>query len=160
MMEENRNFRSMRRFKQALSRQECESILANAYRGCLSVNGDDGYPYVIPVNFIYIDGHIYFHSAVSGYKMDAICRDSKACFMDEPVREENDWWFHVRSVICFGRITVLDHAEERLTKLRHFGEKYFPEGYDIDAELKQHAHHTAVLDFSIEHMSGKRVKEN
>ena len=80
--------------------------------------------------------------------------------MDEPVREENDWWFHVRSVICFGRITVLDHAEERLTKLRHFGEKYFPEGYDIDAELKQHAHHTAVLDFSIEHMSGKRVKEN
>jgi nitroimidazol reductase NimA-like FMN-containing flavoprotein (pyridoxamine 5'-phosphate oxidase superfamily) len=161
-MEENRNFRSMRRFKQALSRQECESILANAYRGCLSVNGDDGYPYTIPVNFIYIDGHIYFHSAVSGYKMDAICRDSKACFMvmDEPVREENDWWFHVRSVICFGRITVLDHAEERLAKLRQFGEKYFPEGYDIDAELKQHAHHTVVLDFSIEHMSGKRVKEN
>ena len=49
-------------------------------------------------------GHIYFHSALEGHKIDAVRSSPEACFtvIDEPVKEENDWWFHVRSVICFG----------------------------------------------------------
>ena len=44
--------------------------------------------------------------------------------------------------------------------LRQFGGKYFPNGYDINKELVQNGPHTAVLDFYIEHMTGKKVKEN
>lgn len=161
-MKENTRFRSMRRFKQQLSLEECESILKQAYRGFLSVNGEEGYPYTIPVNFVYADHHLYFHSALNGHKIDAIKKCAKACFtvIDKPVKEENDWWFHVRSVICFGQIHILEDEEHRMEKLRLLGGKYFPEGYDIPAELKQNGPRTLVLDFSIEHITGKQVKEN
>ena len=161
-MAENMNFRPMRRFKQQLTREECETILQKAYRGFLSVNGDNNYPYTTPVNFIYLNNHIYFHSAVKGHKIDSVNRSSKACFsvINEPVKEENDWWFHVSSVICFGRIEIVENNNERMNILRQFGGKYFPNGYDINKELVQSGPHTAVLDFYIEHMTGKKVKEN
>ena len=71
-MSEEKNFRAMRRFKQQLAQDECESILTKTYRGFLSVNGDMGYPYTVPMNFVYDNGHIYFHSALEGHKIDAV----------------------------------------------------------------------------------------
>ena len=162
IMGEDTKFRTMRRFKQQLTDTECKAILEGGYRGFLAVNGEEGFPYAIPMNFLYYDNHIYFHSAVSGHKIDAIIKNSKACFtiIDEPIKEKNDWWFHVRSVVCFGTVSIVNKEEERMIRLRQFGEKYFPEGYDINAELQHNAARTALLDFSIEHMTGKQVKEN
>ena len=151
----------MRRFKQALSAEECQEILAKGYRGFLSVIGDGGYPYALPINYLYADGHLWFHCALEGHKMDAIKACDKACFtvIDEPVREKDDWWYHVRSVICFGRIHVVEDDARRMAMLRRLGEKYFPDGYDIAADMKKNGSRAAVLDLEIEHMSGKRVRE-
>lgn len=151
----------MRRFKQALPEQECQEIVKNAYRGMLAVLGDGGYPYALPINFVYADGHIWFHCAREGHKMDAIRACDKACFtvIDEPVKEENDWWYHVRSVICFGRIQEVSDNAVRLARLRQLGAKYFPEGYDLESDMTKNGPQAAVLDFVVEHMSGKRVKE-
>lgn len=156
------NFRKMRRIRQQLSQDECESILTSAYRGFLSVNGDMGYPYTIPMNFVYDNGHIYFHSALKGHRIDAVKSSPNACFtvIDEPVKEENDWWFHVKSVICFGKVSIIEQEEERTTRLRLLGKKYFPEEHDLNGELVNNGPHVAVLDFKIEHITGKRVKEN
>lgn len=161
-MEEDMKFRSMRRIKQQLSTEDCEQILKHAYRGFLSVNGDEGYPYTIPVNFVYSNDRIYFHSAIKGHKIDAIQKNPKACFtaINEPVKEENDWWFHVRSVICFGQIQIIEDEETRMEKLRRLGEKYFPKNHNIQGELNQNGPHTLLLEFTIEHMTGKQVKEN
>ena len=155
-------FRPMRRFKQQLPDEECEAILKEAYRGFLSVVGDGGYPYTIPINFVYADGHIYFHCALEGHKMDALKTCDKACFtvIDQPVQESGDWWYHVRSVVCFGRISFVKDAEEHLSKLRLIGSKYFPEGYDMEGDIKKNGPRAAILDMRIEHMAGKRVKEN
>lgn len=159
---EDSEFRPMRRFKQQLPDEECKAILERGYRGFLAVNGEGGFPYTIPMNFLYHENHIYFHSAVSGHKIDVIKTNPKACFtiIDEPVKEENDWWYHVRSVVCFGSVSIVNCEEMRMLRLRQFGEKYFPVGYDINAELLHNAPHTVLLDFSIEHMTGKQVKEN
>lgn len=161
-MKDNTYFRPMRRFKQQLSPEQCEAILTGAYRGFLSVNGDDGYPYTIPMNFIYSNNHIYFHSAVTGHKIDSINRSCKVCFtvINDPIKEENDWWFHVSSVVCFGQMQIITNEDERIRILRQFGAKYFPEGYDIEKELTHNAPHTAVLDLTIDHISGKQVNEN
>lgn len=161
-MSEEKNFRGMRRFRQQLSQGECESILAKTYRGFLSVNGDMGYPYTVPMNFVYDNGHIYFHSALEGHKIDAVRSSSHACFtvIDEPVKEENDWWFHVKSVICFGKVSIIENEDERTARLRQLGEKYFPEEYDLNADLIKNGPRVAVLDFRIEHVTGKKVKEN
>ena len=67
-------FRPMRRWKQQLSDAECIAILEKEPRGILSVLGDDGYPYGIPMNHWYCeaDGKLYFHGAKTGHKIDAI----------------------------------------------------------------------------------------
>lgn len=160
-MDESINFRSMRRFKQQLTLQECETILKDAYRGFLSVNGENGYPYTIPMNFLYNDNRIYFHSALQGHKIDAIKQSAKACFtvINEPVQQENDWWYHVSSVVCFGQVSIIEDQEERMEILKSLGQKYFPEGYDMQKDLKMNAHRAAVLCLAVDHMTGKRVKE-
>ena len=161
-MGESINFRPMRRFKQQLTLQECETILQGAYRGFLSVNGENGYPYTIPMNFLYNDNRIYFHSALQGHKIDAIKQSAKACFtvINNPVKQENDWWYHVSSVVCFGQVSIIENQEERMEILKSLGQKYFPEGYDMEKDLIMNAPRAAVLCFAIDHMTGKRVKEN
>ena len=160
-MQNNATFRPMRRFKQQLTLQECETILQGAYRGFLSVNGENGYPYTIPMNFLYRENRIYFHSALQGHKIDAIMHSPKACFtlINDPVKQENDWWYHVSSVVCFGQVSIIENQEERMAILRNLGQKYFPEGYDMQKDLDTNAHRAAVLCLDIEHMTGKRVKE-
>ena len=154
-------FRPMRRFKQQLPDDECITILETAYRGFLSVIGDSGYPYTLPINFVYAGGTLYFHCAVEGHKLDALRTCDKACFtvIDEPQKEPNDWWYHVRSVICFGRIHVIEDDLEKDMRLRQLGKKYFPDGYDMESDMQRNAARAVVLAFTIEHYSGKRVRE-
>ncbi len=72
--------------------------METAYRGFLSVIGDGGYPYTVPINFVYAEGVLYFHCAVEGHKLDAIRASDKACFtvIGTPEKEPGDWWYNVR----------------------------------------------------------------
>ena len=98
----------MRRFKQQITQEECIEVLKNAPRGVLSVHGEDGYPYGLPISHWYNeeDGKLYFHGAKAGHKLDAIRANDKVsfCVMDEGYREEGDWALNIKSVIIFGRI--------------------------------------------------------
>ena len=160
-MNEGMTFRPMRRFKQATEPQENISILQTAYRGFLSVIGDGGYPYAVPMNFVYADGKVFFHCAKEGHKLDAIRSCDKACFtvLGNPVQEPGDWWYHVTSVICFGRVRILSDEAERLLRLRQLGRKYFPDTYDLEGDMKKDGPHAEILEFTIEHCTGKRVRE-
>ena len=60
--------------------QDIERILDSTTIGRLATNGADGYPYITPVNFVYHEGNIYFHSALRGEKVDNLIRDPKVCF--------------------------------------------------------------------------------
>lgn len=62
----------MRRFKQELRQREIERILLNDTSGVLAVIDENGFPYAVPLSFAYKDGKIYFHSAKTGHKIDAI----------------------------------------------------------------------------------------
>ena len=101
-------FRKMLRIKQQLPEEECIDILKQEKRGILSVMGDDGYPYGMPLNHFYneADGKLYFHSGKMGHKVDAIRRCDKAsfCVYDQGFRREGEWALNIRSVIVFGRI--------------------------------------------------------
>lgn len=157
----NFEFRPMRRFKQALPENECHEILDKAYRGFLSVIGDGGYPYSFPINFYHENGKVYFHSAMQGHKIDSLRACDKACFtvLDEPVKEPGDWWYHVKSVICFGRLREITDESVHDEMLRCFGRKYFPGEDYLEKEMAQSARHAALLELTIEHMTGKTVRE-
>ena len=68
-------FRAMRRKRQQLSRAEAEAILERGTSGVLAVAGDDGYPYAVPLSYVYQDGKLWFHCANSGHKLDAVRRE-------------------------------------------------------------------------------------
>lgn len=154
-------FRPLRRFKQAATPQECEELLTSAERGILAVHGENGYPYGLPVNYLYLDGKIYFHCAKAGHKLDAVRSNDKVCFtvLSEPVKNPGEWWNCFTSVICFGRISEVSEEQEKDRLLRLIGAKYFPEGYDIESDMAKNAGNALILEIQIDHLSGKHVRE-
>ena len=103
-------FREMLRFKQQMTDEECLEVLRTAPRGVLSVVGDDGYPYGMPLNHFYCeeDGKIYFHGGRMGHKIDALKRDNKAsfCVTDAGYRREGEWALNFRSVVVVMKLWV------------------------------------------------------
>ena len=160
-MDNQTEFRPMRRFKQALPPKECTAILETAYRGFLSVIGDGGYPYTIPINFVFTDGKLYFHCTKEGHKLDAIRSCDKACFtvIDDPVKEPDSWWDHVRSVICFGRIRIMEDQEEIVAMSRELCAKFPATPEEIEGMVHRSGARVGGLELTIEHMTGKRVHE-
>lgn len=156
-----KEFRPLRRFKQAASEEECLSLLQSAPRGILSVTGENGYPYGVPMNFVYREGKIYFHCAREGHKLDAIGANDKVSFtvLSEPVRNEGEWWFCLTSVILFGHIAILSDPAQVDVGLRAMAAKYFPDDYDLETDLKRNASHAFILELTIDHMTGKHVRE-
>ena len=88
-------FREMRRKTQALSGEECARVLAEERRGVLSVLGDEGYPYGMPLNHWYdpSNGHLYFHGGKIGHRVDAVKNNDKVsyCVYDKGTPSEGDW---------------------------------------------------------------------
>ena len=154
-------FRKMRRFKQELSAEKCAEILRTEPRGVLAVIGDGGYPYTVPLDFVYDDEKLFFHSAVEGHKVDAVFRNPKASFCVLSQRELSDdgWSYYFDSVVVFGRVSVVSDEVERLDKLRKLGLKYYPSADEGEEEIRRDMKRALLLRFDIEHMSGKRVHE-
>ncbi len=154
-------FRTMRRFKQQIPGEECVRVLQNGKRGVLSVLGDDGYPYGIPLDFLYEDGKIFFHGAPAGHKIDAVKACDKVCFtvFDNEEYREGDWAAWIRSVVVFGRIQIIEDREKRLDIVRKIGLKYYPTVAEVDEEMAAAADRVAALELTIEHMTGKLVHE-
>lgn len=154
-------FRPMRRFKQQLPTEECEKILRDSPRGVLSVIGDEGYPYGVPMDFVYEDGSLFFHTALSGHKLDSIraCDKASFCVLDKGQKPDDDWAYYFNSVIVFGRIRVVEDETEKLLRLRQLGMKYYPTAGEVDEEIKRDAARCHILAFTVEHMTGKRVHE-
>ena len=154
-------FREMRRLGQKLPDDECVDILVNEPRGVLALLGDDDYPYALPMSHVYVDGKIYFHGAKTGHKIDAIKNHSKVsyCVMDKGVKAEDSWWYTFKSVIIFGKITTLTDNQDKIDKLTHLGNKFFPTEEETEDEINRLLDKTEVFEITIEHMTGKVVKE-
>ncbi len=156
-------FREMRRFKQKASLEECMEILKEEKRGVLSLIGDDGYPYGIPLDFYYDlnSNKIYFHGAKEGHKIDSIKRCDKCSFTlwNKGVRMDDEWFYRLTSVIVFGRIRLMDDSNISYEMCKNIGLKYNPNPDDVLREMKESYPRVQMLELSIEHISGKHVKE-
>ncbi len=156
-------FRAMNRSKQQLPDADCAAILKSALRGVLAVNGDDGYPYALPINHYYCeeDGKLYFHSGSFGHKIDAMRRDARAsfCVLDDGERREGDWALTFRSVIVFGRIEIVEEREEIYRIARLLSHKFTQDEEYIEREIRSAGPRTLLFALVPEHISGKRVHE-
>ena len=156
-------FRAMRRFRQQTDESECIRILSEERRGVLSMIGENGYPYGIPMNHWYNpeDGKLYFHGAKVGHKIDAVtnCDRVSYCVYDAGYRKEGEWALNVNSVVIFGRISLVTDEE----KARMIGEnlcRKFTDDEDyIRKELQNALPRVQCLELTIDHMTGKLVNE-
>ena len=155
-------FREMRRSKQRLPREVAVEILERNTSGVLALSGDEGYPYAVPMSYVYADGKIYFHSAKNGHKIDAIQRNEKASFcvidQDQIVPEKYTTFF--RSVIVFGRLRLVEDMEEMRRIAATLATKYsadFKEG--IPKEINASIRNMAILELTIDHITAKEAIE-
>jgi nitroimidazol reductase NimA-like FMN-containing flavoprotein (pyridoxamine 5'-phosphate oxidase superfamily) len=157
-------FREIVRKKNVISQNECIEILKTELRGVLSVIGDGGYPYGLPINYFYNeeDGHIYFHSGKSGHKIDSItsCDKVSFCVYDSGYREDGDWALNIKSVILFGRIHVIDDFDKAMDICRKLSYKFTDDSKYIEKEIASFGKNTLCLELIPEHMTGKIIKES
>ena len=157
-------FRELTRKKQQLSQEECVKLLREEKRGVLSVNGDDGYPYGIPMNFWYDEksGHICFHGSRKGHKIDSIKADNKVsfCVHDRGYIREGEWAYNVSSVVAFGRIKIVEDYERAMTICREIGHKYTTDNEYTEKEIVVSGPNVCCLEIIPEHITGKLVNES
>ena len=155
-------FREMRRKKQQLSEFECIDILDRMTSGTLAIEGDENYPYAVPLSFAYDNGKIYFHSAKAGHKIDALKRNDKASFcviaQDNVKPEEYTTYF--KSVIAFGKLRILTGTQEKYAALQLLADKYAPgETKNRQKEIGKGFDSLLILELNIEHLTGKQAIE-
>lgn len=158
-------FRPIRRVKCELDRDAAEKILREGIFGVLAVDGDENYPYAVPINYAYADGKIYFHSAVTGHKIDAMKKNPKAsfCVVDKHEVVAEKFTSYYTSAVAFGKMKVVEDDEdpEKVRGLMLLAEKYSPnesvEHRDKEIYGKLKALVVPVLE--IEHLTGKAARE-
>ena len=113
----------LRRADRAMSERQAYAMLERGFSGQLATIGADGYPYCIPLLYIWMDGEIYVHTgSAKGHLRANVEREPRICFeIDEPDqvfdygRFECDSGLAYQSVIVFGKIRI---AEEKAVKQR------------------------------------------
>ena len=156
-------FRKMRRNKQALAFKECEKILNKNTSGVLALSGDNGYPYAVPLSYVYSSGSIYFHCALEGHKIDAIksCNKASFCIIDKDTIVPGEYTTYFRSVVAFGKIHILEDTEDKMEAIKKLAVKYSHlESTENTLEtINSRWERFCIARLSIEHLSGKQAKE-
>ena len=156
-------FREMRRKNQLLSEEISREVLQRNTSGVLSLMGEEGYPYGVPMSYVLAGDKIFFHCAKEGHKIDAIRREEKAsfCVIDQDRVISVKYTTFFRSVIAFGSVHILENEDEKRNAIRILAEKYSgDQGVEgIDHEIDKHFANLCMLQFDMEHLTGKESVE-
>ena len=154
-------FREMRRKDKELSEKEISDILAEFTHGTLSVIGDNGYPYGVPVSYVYTNGKIYFHCAPFGHKLDNIKKELQVSFSviakDDVVPEKYGTDF--ASVIAFGKARIIEDSTEMKETHIPFIEKYSKDFYDGGIKyMNSSIGKMVMVEITVDHITGKGTR--
>ena len=154
-------FREMRRKKQLLSAEDTRAVMDRCTAGTLACMGDEGFPYSVPLSYIYHNDKIYFHSAKAGHKVDAIMKEPKVSFsvIDEDTIVSAEYTSYFRSVIAFGQARIVE-GDEWVEGFKALVEKYSGDQPE-EAKLKEimGCKESLTIAIDIEHITGKEALE-
>jgi nitroimidazol reductase NimA-like FMN-containing flavoprotein (pyridoxamine 5'-phosphate oxidase superfamily) len=124
----------------------------------------EGRPYVVPINYVYADGRILMHCALTGLKLDHIRANPQVCFavarQTGRVRDhagQNPCEVDSDSVLCYGRARILETAQERRPVLDAFNRHFDPNAEPISPER---AARCGVIVIDVDEMTGRRERES
>ena len=149
--------REMRRKDRQIRAEESKDILRDGSYGVLSTMGEDGYPYGVPMNYVFANQAIYLHCATTGHKLDNIAHNQKVSFTVVGKTEILPEKFSTKyeSVIVFGRARKIS-GDEKTAGLSLFVDKYSSDFQDEGkAYIKKNAASTCLIEIQIEHITGK-----
>ncbi len=155
-------FRPMRRKNQQMTDAEAWDILQRGSFGVLAVQGDEGWPYAVPLNHVCMDGRIYFHCAKAGHKLDALRAQPHVCYT---VVEKSDivsaeFTTYFVSVVAFGTAHVVEDRQEHLAALRALVEKYSPsEPEENKVREIEGCQASCIVAIDVQHLTAKQAKE-
>ena len=156
-------FRAMRRIRQQLLPEDCEAILRAGSAGVLAVLGDGGWPYTVPMSYIWHNGSIYLHCARSGHMLDAIRACDKVSFcvvaQDRIVPEQYTTFY--RSVVVFATAEEVLDTDESKAALAAMADKYHPAGLSEARDWRINRQFPALTTLRLTpvHISGKQSLE-
>jgi len=139
--------------------KECEDILRKSNIGVLGTVDKDNKPYVVPLNYFYLDGSIYFHCAYEGHKIDNIKHNPNVSFtvVGNSQLELENFTTKYESVIVFGQASFIEELDKKVEILNNMmislgREVNVLDYYDIDFIKNE----TCIVKISIENLTGKR----
>jgi nitroimidazol reductase NimA-like FMN-containing flavoprotein (pyridoxamine 5'-phosphate oxidase superfamily) len=144
------------------SREEMEKFLREEEIGYLGLSLD-GETYVVPMNYSYSDGKIYFHCGLKGKKLTFLRKNPRVCFTVArqlaEVREHaggNPCHVDSDSVICYGKARMIEDLGERSQALNSFNRRYRPAADEVSEERVRNC---GVVEIQISEMTGRRERE-
>lgn len=153
----------MRRSKQLLSNEECIEILKRGTSGVLAIEVENGYPYAVPISYVYDDNKIYFHGAGEGKKIEALKKNNMVSFCvidkDQIVPEKFTTFF--KSVIVYGKVNIVNNQSTKLNAIRTLATKYSPKETieSRDKEINSSMNALTILEMNIDYITGKQAIE-
>ena len=143
------------------STREIKLLLKRMPVGRLAVSTKDG-PYIIAVNYLFFKDCIYFHSGLSGRKVEALGANPRVCFLVDEVGPQVIWEEGCgisqiyKSVVCFGKAEFLEESTEKRRILEQLVQKYVPSSYNLAPMDNRNIEMAAIVKIVIESMSGKK----
>ncbi len=133
-----------------------QEVFSQAEVLSLAINKEDGFPYAIPVNFVYLDGKLYFHSSLKGMKMDLIARDGRVGFhaaSDILVSQEKSTSYY-KSVCGTGLAQPVEDLQEKGKALDAIARRYHAACPVPTPENT--LRHVGIVRIDVETLTGKR----
>ena len=151
-------FRKMRRTERELPERQAKEILENGSYGVLALAGDGGYPYAVPLNYVYDGERIYFHCAAEGHKIFPYTTLFRSVVENGGVIEDR-FTTKYRSVIAFGKIYEETDGERRENAFRLMMRSLTPSVTNEKREEMSHCQKARILAMDIEYLSGKGANQ-
>lgn len=153
-------FRKMRLEKDnQISNEQAIELIEKCRYGVLAVDGDDSYPYTVPVNYVYQDKKLYFHGAVEGHKLDSIQKNEKVsfCVVDKADILPEAFNCLYLSAIAFGKAKIIADDMHKQEILELFLKKYSADFMESGKEyIKAAFDDTCIIEVTVEHLTGKK----
>ena len=148
----------LRREDRRLDNAASMALLKRGEYGILSTADTHQQPYGIPVNYVIMEGNIFFHCAVEGRKLENILANDRVSFCVVGKTELLPEQFSTRyeSVVVSGSAKVIDDRVIKKNALRALVEKYAPTHAAAgEAYIDKLMDKTAVVCVTIQKLDGK-----
>jgi nitroimidazol reductase NimA-like FMN-containing flavoprotein (pyridoxamine 5'-phosphate oxidase superfamily) len=154
----------VRRADKVMTEERAREVLARGYCGRLGTVGPDGWPYVVPLLYIWVDGEIRLHNTGAGHLRQNVDHEPRVCFEVDEAGEvfpygrfECDTSIAYESVVAFGRIRIVDDRAEKARFFTALMAKYGDPGWNRPADFFPRLDIIAVYAISVERLTGKQT---